>query len=370
MSSLTPVLTRLLVTTDSAKVPTTITEIGEVPLSQIAWSQFTSSAWHQFTEALPTSIQNEATDLEDALYLAEAATGAAVTSIWDNLPTQVSAYLYSVYWQEDPSPSFTTQWRQISLATPITSQSGNWNPIDVEKPSAFSAAQEQQYQRVLTVAIALPVCLVTIFLLLGCLLWWQRHRIVQDLNRRYFGPNFNAPSLNYGENKRWSAENSPSTGTPLSDLPIRACDGNEGQRLDHSSSGRRTPDNPLRALGTTNFPRPKQHFLEKPRCITPDTPSGRREQLESRAQLIQDVHQRVREGSITPDLLSPRRVVSLDRVNEERIELERPSSPTGSIRVVEAAHIPRRAASDAIRSRLDEVFQPDWRPESASGSYT
>ncbi|KXT05836.1 hypothetical protein AC578_1104 [Pseudocercospora eumusae] len=241
--------------------------------------------------------------------------------------------------------------------------------MDVEKPSVSSMAQERQYQRVLTVAIALPVCLVTVFLLLGCLLWWQRHRIVQDLNRRYFGPNFNGRPLQYSEDKRWSADNSPTTGTPLSDLPIQVGGGAQRQHFDHSPSGRRTPDNPLRALGTTNFPGPKQNFIEKSRCITPDTPSGRREQLESRAQLIQNVHQRVREGSITPDLLSPRRVVSLDRVNEERTELERPSSPTGSIRVVEAAHVPRRAASDAIRSRLDEVFQPDWRPESASGSY-
>ena len=272
--------------------------------------------------------------------------------------------------------------------------------------------------RLQTLAIALPTCLLSLALVCSILLYVNRRRIVTRLYHKYNSPIDRGSGENRPDTKHWSevAFSSETNSRPSCVLPD----------VDVSPSNKPDPyhlvtrQEPSRTFGTPNFPGPRQllagrqtsverlHSSEKsfvgyrPRCATPDTPLSRKDQLAHRARLIQDTH--VRLGSISPEpplVESPQAVADAQHdssgcdthihgieAGEQQVKptkerprsfsrplskssrptspYARPISPSGSIRLVDRGskdmEVARRCMSDAIGTRLDEVFVPEWEP--------
>lgn len=273
-------------------------------------------------------------------------------------------------------------------------------------------------ERLQILAIALPTSLLSLAFACAILLYFNRRRIVTRLYHKYNGPIDRGSGENRPDTKHWSEVAFPSetNSRPSCVLPD----------VDISPSNKPDPYHPVtrqepsRTFGTPNFPGPRQllagrqnsverlHSSEKsfvgyrPRCATPDTPLSRKDQLAYRARLIQDTH--VRLGSISPEPPlheSPQAVADALRdcdgcetqtngtdAGEQQVKptkarprsfsrplskssrptspYARPISPTGSIRLVDRGskdmEVARRCMSDAMGTRLDEVFVPEWEP--------
>ncbi|KAF2215913.1 hypothetical protein CERZMDRAFT_81999 [Cercospora zeae-maydis SCOH1-5] len=272
--------------------------------------------------------------------------------------------------------------------------------------------------RVRILAIALPVCLISLFLACGGLLYVNRRRIVTHLYHKYNSPTDGSSRKSPLETKNWSdVACSSDTKTQL-DCVLPDIDVSPSNKPDPYHTVRSHESS--RIIGTPNFPGPRQllagrqssvdgfHSSEKsfapfsPRCCTPDTPLSRKDQLAHRSRQIQDTHARLDSISPEPPLVeSPQAVTDalhgckgIERrtygndVGEREVKLTkerprsfsrplanssrptspytRPISPAGSIRVVDRGskdlELSRRGTSDAIGTRLDEVFVPEWEP--------
>lgn len=288
---------------------------------------------------------------------------------------------------------------------------------------------ESRQTRLRNLAIALPICLFSLSVVFALTFHLNRRRIVRHLYHKYNGLDCDTrPYHPNTDTKDWS---NPTFSPELSAFPNCILP-------DVSTSPSTMPDpyrtlsrqGSTRALGTPNFPGPRQqlasgrqcsteqlHSSEKsytaahrPRCLTPETPLSRKDQLAHRSQLIQDTHIR-RLGSISPEppliesaehsvagalqnltsgsatlpgeaangggdaehdaAKAKDRPVSfsrpLSKSSRPTSPYARPTSPTGSIRLVDThlkdMELPRRVTSDAIGSRLEEVFMPEWLPE-------